>query len=190
MQITLQSNDPTDKTEIIVQVSLKNKLLVLHVNSILVNHSMLDLNFQVGHKEKDINKKVANQKDNNNYYILNDEQFMMISHVDKNNNAYISEPISISAIGNHYVIELKNTENKTQIELIMEISLSLLNIKLDLYCKIIKIIPRYILYNQMKTYDLDIYLDNIGSDKHFFLCNLKKEQKQPLYYTGIREKEI
>ena len=190
MQITLQSNDPTDKTEIIVQVSLKNKLLVLHVNSILVNHSMLDLNFQVGHKEKDINKKVANQKDNNNYYILNDEQFMMISHVDKNNNAYISEPISISAIGNHYVIELKNTENKTQIELIMEISLSLLNIKLDLYCKIIKIIPRYILYNQMKTYDLDIYLDNIGSDKHFFLCNLKKEQKQPLYYTGIREKEL
>ena len=72
----------------------------------------------------------------------------------------------------------------------MEITLSLLNIKLDLYCKIIKIVPRYILYNQLKKFDLDIYLDNIGSNKHFFLCNLKREQKQPLYFTGIKEIEM
>ena len=126
----------------------------------------------------------------NNYYILNDEQFMQISYNDDDNKVYKSDAISISAIGNHYVIDLKNNENKTQIELIMEITLSLLNIKLDLYCKIIKIVPRYILYNQLKKFDLDIYLDNIGSNKHFFLCNLKREQKQPLYFTGIKEIEM
>ena len=151
---------------------------------------MLNLSFQLGHKENNIKKKVANQKDENNYYIINDEQFMQISYLGENNNLYKSDPISISAIGNHYTIELKNIEDKTQIELIMQINLSLLNIKLDLYCKIIKIVPRYILYNQLKKYDLDIYLDNIGSNKHFFLCKLKKEQKKPLYFTGIKERDL
>ena len=188
--ITLISEDIADKTQIIIQVSLQNKLLILHANSILVNHSLLNLNFKIGHEEDSIDYKVANQKNNNNYYILNDEQFMQISYTGENNNLFKSDPISISTISNHYVIELKNTVDKTQIELIMEISLSLLNIKLDLYCKIIKIVPRYILYNQLKNYDLDIYLDNIGSNKHFFLCKLKREQKQPLYFTGTKEKDL
>ena len=95
------------------------------------------MNFKVGHEQDNIDYKVSNQKNNNNYYILNDEQFMQISYIGENNNLFKSEPISISAIGNHYVIDLKNSVDKTQIELIMEISLSLLNIKLDLYCKII-----------------------------------------------------
>ena len=190
MTISLISDDPFDKTQIMIQVSLQNKLLILHANSIIVNHSMLNLSFQLGHKENNIKKKVANQKDENNYYIINDEQFMQISYLGENNNLYKSDPISISAIGNHYTIELKNIEDKTQIELIMQINLSLLNIKLDLYCKIIKIVPRYILYNQLKKYDLDTYLDNIGSNKHFFLCKLKKEQKKPLYFTGIKERDL
>ena len=188
--ITLINEDTSDKTQIIIQVSLQNKLLILHANSILVNHSLLNLNFKVGHEEDNINCIVANQKNKNNYFILNDEQFMQITYVGENNNIYKSDAISISAIGNHYVIELKNSVDKTEIELVMEINLSLLNIKLDLYCKIIKIVPRYILYNQLKNYDLDIYLDNIGSNKHFFLCKLKKEQKQPLYFTGIKEKDL
>ena len=188
--ITLINEDATDKTHIIIQVSLQNKLLILHANSILVNHSMLNLNFKIGHEQDNIDYKVSNQKNNNNYYILNDEQFMQISYIGENNNLFKSEPISISAIGNHYVIDLKNSVDKTQIELIMEISLSLLNIKLDLYCKIIKIVPRYILYNQLKNYDLDIYLDNIGSNRNTFFCRLKREQKQPLYFTGIKEKDL
>ena len=188
--ITLKRDDPFDKTQIIIQVSLQNKLLILHASSILVNHSMLNLNFKIGHEQDDIKLNVPNQKYKNNYYILNDEQFLQISYNDEDNKVYKSDAISISAIGNHYVIDLKNNIDKKQIELIMEISLSLLNIKLDLYCKIIKIVPRYILYNQLKSFDLDIYLDNIGSNKEFFLCNLKREQKKPLYFTGIKERDL
>ena len=191
ISIVLKTDDINDKTQIIIQVSLQNKLLILHANTFLVNHSMLNLIFKVGHEEDNIDKNVAIDKNNkNNYYILNDEQFMQISYFGKDNKEYKSDAISISAIGNHYVVELKNNLDKTQIELIMEINLSLLNIKLDLYCKIIKIVPRYILYNKLKSFDLDIYLDNIGSNKHFFLCNLKREQKQPLYFTGIKERDI
>ena len=188
--ITLISENNSDKTKIIVQVSLQNKLLILHANSILVNHSLLNLNFKIGHEEDNIDINVANQKNINNYFILNDEQFMEISYLGENNSYYKSETISISAIGNHYVIALKNLIDKTEIELVMEISLSLLNIKLDLYCKIIKIVPRYILYNQLKKYDLDIYLDNLGSNNHYFLCKLKKDQKKPLYFTGIKERDL
>ena len=201
--IILTSDDVFDKSEIVIQVTLNNKLIILHANTILVNHSDLNLFFKYGNKEKNINKIMANQKDNINYYILNDETFLQISYEKKklirsksvnvdieNSNIYISEPISITALGNSSVIELKNNENKSQIELVMEISLSLLNIKLDLYCKIIKIVPRYILYNQLKVFDLDVYLDNINSEDHFFLCNLKKGKKHPVYFTGIREKEI
>ena len=188
--ITLISENNSDKTKIIVQVSLQNKLLILHANSILVNHSLLNLNFKIGHEEDNIDINVANQKNINNYFILNDEQFMEISYLGENNSYYKSETISISAIGNHYVIALKNLIDKTEIELVMEISLSLLNIKLDLYCKIIKIVPRYILYNQLKKYDLDIYLDNLGSNNHYFLYKLKKDQKKPLYFTGIKERDL
>ena len=35
---------------------------------------------------------------------------MQISYLGENNNLYKSDPISISAIGNHYTIELKNIE--------------------------------------------------------------------------------
>ena len=199
MAITLQSDDVYDKSEIIVQVTLNNKLIILHANSILVNHTDLNLYFKSGNKENNINNIISNQKDNINYYLLNDEKFIQISYEKKNSidtlnienkNLYISEPIPISGIGNNSIIELKNTSSKTKIELVMEISLSLLNIKLDLYCKIIRIVPRYILYNQLKVYDLDIYLDNINSDYHFFLCNLKKGQKHPVYFSGIIEKEL
>ena len=205
MPIILTSDDVFDKSEIVIQVTLNNKLIILHANTILVNHSDLNLFFKYGNKEKNINKIVPNQKDNINYYILNDESYLQISYEKKkiinnknvnscvnieNTNLYISEPISITGIGNNSVVELKNNENKTQIELIIEISLSLLNLKLDLYCKIIKIVPRYILYNQLKVFDLDVYLDNLDSEEHFFLCNLKKGKKCPLYFTGKREKEV
>ena len=201
--VILYSDDSSDKSEIVIQVTLNNKLIILHANSILVNHTDLNLHFKCGYKEKDINKIVANQKENINYYVLNDEQFINISYEknenkneiqningNNNNNLFISEPISINGISNNSYIELKNVSNKTQIELVMEISLSLLNIKYDLYCKIIKIVPRYILYNQLKVFDLDVYLDNIDSDNHFFLCNLKKGQRHPVYFTGIRERDI
>ena len=199
--IILYNDDAFDKSEIVIQVTLNNKLIILHANTILVNHSDLNLFFKTGNKDKNIDKIVSNQKDNVNYYVLNDENFIQISYEKKNlisnqnenidnNNLYMSEPISIVGLGNSSIIEIKNETNKTTIELIMEISLSLLNIKLDLYCKIIKIVPRYILYNQLKVFDLDIYLDNIDSDEHFFLCNLKKGQKKPLYFTGIKEKEV
>ena len=201
MSITLESDDVFDKSEIVVQVTLNNKLIILHANSILVNHTDLNLYFKSGNKENNIKKIISNQKDNINYYLLNDEQYIQISYEKKNlinnindnienNNLYVSEPISISGIGNNSFIELRNSSSKTKIELIMEISLSLLNIKLDLYCKIIRIVPRYILYNQLKMYDLDIYLDNINSNSHFFLCNLKKGKKHPVYFSGIIEKEL
>ena len=199
--IKLYSDDASDKSEIVIQVTINKKLIILHANSILVNHTDLNLEFKCGYKENEINSIVANQKEKINYYILNDEQFLQISHEKKNlnkkvdnnenkKNIYISEPISITALTRNLVIELKNASDKTQIELIMEISLSLLNIKFDLYCKIIKIAPRYILYNQLKIFDLDIYLDNIDSDNHLFLCNLKKGQKHPVYYSKIKERDI
>ena len=202
MSIILHSNDTSDKSEIVIQVTLNNKLIILHANSILVNHTGLNLCFKSGYKEKKIDKMVSNQKENINYYILNDEQYIQISYVKKdlvnsnknenieNNIMYSSDPISITALGNTSVIELKNLENKTKIEFMMDVNLSLLNIKLDLYCKIIKFVPRYILYNQLKNYDLDIYLNNIDSNEHFFLCNLQKGKKYPIYYTGIQEKEL
>jgi hypothetical protein len=117
MSIILTSDDENDKSEIVIQVTLNNKLIILHANSILVNHTDLQLSFKSGYKSKNINKIISNQKEDINYYILNDEQFIQISYEKKdliNNNDNNNININLNEEIEKLTLELNEVNNKNE----------------------------------------------------------------------------
>ena len=82
-----------------------------------------------GYDEKNVNKIVCNQKDHNNYYLMSNEKYILLRY-----NNYISKSIDINTLGTSTIIDLINTQNKTKIEIIMEIKLSLVSSSIVLFC--------------------------------------------------------
>ncbi len=155
----------------------KERKIIIYSNTILINHSNLNLYMNCGYDEKNVNKIVCNQKDHNNYYLMSNEKYILLRY-----NNYISKSIDINTLGTSTIIDLINTQNKTKIEIIMEIKLSLVSINLDLYTNIITLYPRFILYNKVKNYDFEVNIDKLQKLRVVNL--LKYEEKQPFYYTN------
>jgi hypothetical protein len=120
------------------------KTIVIHSKGVLINNTLLDVKFYYG---KDLKKAItiAGQKDNANFYLLSDEKFILLDC-----NGFISQPVSITAIGVSSVISLKHKKDKDKVvDFVMDSKISLLTQNLDLYSNIITISPRFILYNEM-----------------------------------------
>ncbi len=200
----LDSNDNSDssipitvydkfKNSITVYVSLFDREIIVHANTIIINHTNLNLFFYYGEDENEIDNKVGNQKGTNNFFILDKHKFIKLIY-----NGYKSKPIAINTIGASSVIELVNTKLKTKIEIVIEIVLSLVDLDLDIYTNIITLSPRYIIYNLLKDYSVEIIYDNINRvidrknnqiQKVNKLCTLNPGDKHPLYYTEYNKEE-
>ena len=173
---------------ITVYVSLFDREIIIHANTIIINHTNLNLCFYYGEDENEIENKVANQKGTNNFFILDNHKFIKILY-----NNYISKPIAINTIGASSVIKLINYKLKSKIEIVIEIVLSLVALDLDIYTNIITLSPRYIIYNLLNDYSVEIIHDNINNkvidiknkqiQKVNKLCILNPGEKHPLYYS-------
>ena len=156
--------------------------IILHANTLIINHTGLNIYFTCGYEENKVNTPIANQKNHNNFFLMNDEQFLVLSY-----NGFKSNAIPINALSTNTIIEMVNKSTKKKIELIMETTLSLVAIDLDIYTNTITFLPRYILYNQLGNYRIDVLLDNGNVvDK---LDKLYPNEKKQLYYTTYHSRK-
>ena len=206
----------TDKTraemDLLSTVLIKGKItIILHPNSILLNHASDELLFFYGKrksKEKE-NKEIPGKiefrgltdKKGNIFLLKNDTEKIHLKF-----NKYISDPFSLDAIETETIIkcnynikeeninEKKENENNNQIkikkpedlknkyiEFIMQNKIYLLAKDLDLYCNIIEFVPKYILYNKLK------YRLILTCNKNKELLIMQPEQREPFYFFGFGE---
>ena len=183
--------------------------VVLHPNSILLNHASDELLFFYGKrktKEKE-NKEIPGKiefrgltdKKGNIFLLKNDTNKI---HLKYNN--YISEPFSLDAIGTETIIKCKykiseintndkknnnnqiniNTEKdndlkKKYVEFVMQNKIYLLAKDLDLYCNVIEFVPRYIIYNKLK------YRLILSYNKNKEILIMQPEQREAFYFFGM-----
>ena len=153
--------------------------IVLHAGSIVINHTGLS-NLKIYSCLKNGNglQPIPNQIRNYNFFIINDEKYLVFKY----NDLYVSNKISLKAIGTSSVIELNNIHNQNDKKsFIMEISLSRMNVDIDLYTTMIKLLPKNILFNK-----LDFGIQIIRKGK-FMLDTVPSNCKLPIFYCGNDE---
>ena len=182
IQVTDDLNNPLNIFATLINDS-NGREIAIHANTVIINHTGLNIYFTCGDEESKITTPLANQRNHNNFFLLNDEKFIVLSF-----NGFKSKPVAINAIGTSSTITLVNKKSKQKIEIIMEISLSLVAIDLDIYTNMITLVPRYIIYNLLDGYKFNVILEKGNSSKDLLL--LKEGEKKQLYYTNyISEKE-
>ena len=180
------------KNYIKIYISKFGNNIIFHTNNILINHSNLNLFFKIGKEDYKVIHNVPNQNEKNNYFLLNEEKYLKISYKD-----YKSNPIQINTIGTNYIIPLINKKNYRKIEVILDVSLSLVAKDLNLYTNIITILPRYIIINKLDI-DIDIKIGTNRKEiqkysKNYYeeiIININKYDKKPIYFSEISPNEI
>ena len=180
------------ETDIICTIMKKGKItLILHPNSILLNHVSKDLTFYYGKRKnkekenKEIPGKISYGHTDKKGYI-----FLLKSDVDKihiKHNDYISAPFSLDVIGTETIIKcysskvndnnnLNKNDKKKYIEFVMKNKIFLLAKDLDLYCNIIEFAPKYIINNNLQ-YKLILSQKNSDNIIIFY-----PRQREPFYF--------
>ena len=191
--------------DLLCTVIKKGKItVVLHPNSILLNHASDELLFFYGKRKtrdkenKEIPGKIEfrglTDKKGNIFLLKNDTEKI---HLKFNN--YISDPFPLDAIGTETIIKCKykihdnnnakkkneiniNEEEKNKdkfIEFVMQNKIYLLSKDLDLYCNIIEFVPRFILYNKLKHRLI------LSGNKNKDLLIMQPEQREAFYFFGL-----
>jgi len=175
-----------EKEEIIICTQLINDsknavyCIVFFARSLIINHTGL-LSDNIKFYYLDDNDKsiaVANQIFNYNFFIFNDQLYknLIIKYFGKGE-IFTSNKISFNAIGTTNIIELINEKNKkSKIEFILEINLSLVDSSLDIFTNILKLVPKFIIYNKLKD---DINMNMIVEKSENY--NILSNSKIPLY---------
>ena len=196
--------------DLLCTVIKKGKItVVLHPNSILLNHASDELLFFYGKRKARDNKEIPGKIEfrgltdkKGNIFLLKKETEKI--HLKFNN--YISDPFSLDAIGTETIIkcnyklsdlnenERRLNENNNQnninnedvlkkkyIELVMQNKIYLLAKDLDLYCNIIEFVPRFIIYNKLK------YRLILTCKKSKDLLIMQPEQREAFYFFGFGE---
>ena len=206
--IKFQDKDKQE-VDILCTIIKKGKItVILHPNSILLNHASEELSFYYGkrkNKEKE-NKEIPGKI---SYRGLSEKKgniFLLKNDIDKIHlkfQNYISETFSIDAIGTETIIKCKyskindliynikddkkkNNKNedelkKKYVEFVMQNKIFLLAKDLDLYCNIIEFAPRYIIYNKLKT---KLILSDKNNNE---MLILQPGQREAFYFFGKGE---
>ena len=201
-----------DKQEmdILCTIIKKGKVtVILHPNSILLNHASEELSFYYGKrktKEKE-NKEIPGKIPFRGLSEKKGNIFLLKSDIDKIHlkfKNYVSEPFSIDAIGTETIIKCKYSKlsemsdinkndkkknniieeesKKRYVEFVMQNKIFLLAKDLDLYCNIIEFAPKYIIYNKLKT---KLILNEKNNDE---MLIFQSGQREAFYFFEKGEK--
>ena len=207
--IKFQDKEKQDM-DILCTIIKKGKItIIIHPNSILLNHASDELLFYYGKrktKEKE-NKEIPGKISFRGLTEKKGNIFLLKNEIDKIHlkyNNYISEPFSIDAIGTETIIKCnytkindiinnnkddKNQKNKIEddlknkyVEFAMQNKIFLLAKDLDLYCNIIEFSPKYIIYNKLKS---KLILSGKNSNE---MQIFQPSQREAFYFFGEGDK--
>ena len=193
--IKFQDKDKQE-VDILCTIIKKGKItLILHPNSILLNHASEELCFYYGKRKnrekenKEIPGKIAfrglSEKKGNIFILKSDVDKIHLKY-----NSYISEPFSLDVIGTETIIKCYNTKpnennninnKKKYVEFVMQNKIFLLAKDLDLYCNIIEFAPKFIIYNKLKDKLI------LSSKNNNNLLILQPQQREAFYFFGDGE---
>ena len=201
-----ENNNITIYSEVLNENRNSIYTIILFCGSVIINHSGLLCETLKFYYINDINKLtlIPNQLFNYNFFLINDyeNKLIVLKYFGKNEEeVYISQIINISAIGTRTLVTLQkeqkilkkkkfndNLKNENKIEFIVEISLSLINKIYDLYTNIIKIVPKYIIYNKLDL-NINMKILTIEEYKNNNVLEILNNSKFPIYFFNQNEKE-
>ena len=172
-------------------INSEEKLIVIHCSGFIVNETELSIKFYTLNK-KDKHIEIAGQNNEiaNVFPIYNEKKIVIKYEI--NQAVFTSQPFPINAIGISTMVECVRNDKKY--EFVVGSKLSLVDESLDIYCEIVTVSPKFILYNQLKFHSIvtvanrsEILRSN--EKKAFYFYGKDSESKIMIRPLDLEEKE-
>jgi len=181
-----ESNNPI-KLFIQIEDSFYTKSLIFYANAVIINQTMLDLKFYYlqGKKQIEIpgqnNSMNLNKEEEKNIYLIPDEKVFIVEVLNKEKKTQncFSQPIRLNAIGLSSTLECKKG-NELIYQFINDAHLSLVAKDLEIYTNIIRILPKFIIVNELKI-PINVCLENNKESPEI----IKPKEKRPFHFFGM-----
>jgi vacuolar protein sorting-associated protein 13A/C len=189
-----EKNNPI-KLFIQIEDNFYTKTLIIYANAVIINHTMLDLKFYNLHGKKHVeipgqtnSYSSFNKEEEKNIFLISEEKVFVVEVLndDKKSINCFSEPIRLNAIGLSSSIECKNGK-EAKYEFIHDTHLSLVAKDLQIYTNIIRILPKFIIVNELKV-PISICLNNDNYSNNESPEVVKSKEKRPFHFFGMGTK--
>ena len=185
--ILYDENNYPLKLFITIEDNFFTKNIVIYSNAVIINHTMLNLklHYLIGKKLTEIPGQGNYICENKNIFLISDEKLLLFEVLDNEGKTIncLSEPISLNTIGLITTIECK--KNKELIyEFIEDSHLSLVSKDLEIYTNIIRILPKFIIVNDLMV-DIYICLSNGYFSNKTSPDLIKTKEKKPFNFYGF-----
>jgi len=190
--ILYDENNFPIKLYVQIEDNFYTKSLIIYANAVIINQTMLDLKFYYlqGKKHMEIpgqnnsSSNIINKQENKNIFMISDEKVFVVEvlNSDKKTINCFSDPIRLNAIGISSTIECKSGKELVY-EFINDSHFSLVAKDLEIYTNIIRILPKFIIVNELNV-PICICLNNENFSNKEIPEIIESQEKRPFHFFG------